>query len=87
VIAMNVLNPDALIARTNVARPRVDVAYLARLSDDATPALLRALPSLSPPDRRRLRAALLTRRESNDWRAWNLDRSRATKAIARFAGR
>src|SRR5919206_368273 len=87
VVAMNVLNPDALIARTNVARPRVDVGYLARLSDDATPTLLRALPSLSPPDRRRLRAALLARGESDDWRAWNLDRSRAAAAIARFAGR
>lgn len=87
VVAMNVLNPDALIARTNVARPRVDVGYLARLSDDATPTLLRALPSLSPPDRRRLRAALLARRESDDWRAWNLDRSRAAKTIARFSGR
>ena len=87
VVAMNVLNPDALIARTNVSRPRVDVSYLARLSDDATPALLRALPSLSPPDRRRLRAALLARGESNDWRAWNLDRSRAAAAIARFPGR
>jgi Domain of unknown function (DUF4173) len=87
VVAMNVLNPDALIARTNVARPRVDVGYLARLSDDATPTLLRALPSLSPPERRRLRAALLARSESSDWRAWNLDRSRAAAAIARFEGR
>jgi Domain of unknown function (DUF4173) len=87
VVAMNVLNPDALIARTNVSRPHVDVGYLARLSDDATPTLLRALPSLSPPDRRRLTAALLSRTRSNDWRAWNLDRSRAAKAVERFAGR
>jgi hypothetical protein len=87
VVAMNVLNPDALIARTNVARPHVDVGYLARLSDDATPTLVRALPSLGPPDRRRLTAALLARTRSNDWRAWNLDRSRAAEAISRFAGR
>ena len=83
VAALNVLNPDALIARTNVARPRVDVGYLARLSDDATPALLRALPALSPPERRRLAAALLARSESGDWRAWNLDRTRASATIAR----
>jgi Domain of unknown function (DUF4173) len=83
VAAMNVLNPDALIARTNVARPRVDAGYLARLSDDATPMLLRALPSLPRPEQRRLAAALLARTESGDWRAWNLDRSRASAAIAR----
>lgn len=87
VVAMNVLNPDALIARTNVARPHVDVGYLAGLSDDATPTLVHALPSLSPPDRRRLTAALLSRTRSDDWRAWNLDRSRAAEAIGRFAGR
>jgi Domain of unknown function (DUF4173) len=87
VVAMNVLNPDALIARTNVARPHVDVGYLARLSDDATPTLVRALPSLGASDRRRLTAALLSRTRSNDWRAWNLDRSRAAEAVARFAGR
>src|SRR2546423_404564 len=86
VVAMNVLNPDALIARTNLARPHVDVGYLARLSDDATPTLVRALPSLRPSDRRRLAAALLPRARSNDWRAWNLDRSRAAEAIARYAG-
>jgi Domain of unknown function (DUF4173) len=86
VVAMNVLNPDALIAQTNVARPHVDVGYLARLSDDATPTLVRALPSLNPSDRRRLTAALLSRTRSDDWRAWNLDRRRAGKAIARYAG-
>ena len=83
VAALNVVNPDALIARTNVARPRVDVGYLARLSDDATPTLLRALPSLPPPERRRLAAALLARSQSGDWRAWNLDRSRAAAAVSR----
>jgi Domain of unknown function (DUF4173) len=86
VVAMNVLNPDALIARTNVARPHVDVGYLARLSDDATPTLVRALPSLNPSDRRRLTAALRSRSRSSDWRSWNLDRSRAAEAIARYAG-
>src|ERR687886_1364155 len=82
VAAMNVLNPDALIARTNVARPHVDVGYLAGLSDDTTPTLLRALPSLPRPEQRRLAAALLTRAPRHDWRSWNLDRSRAADAIA-----
>src|SRR5579872_546819 len=43
---LNVLNPDDLIARTNVTRPSIDVRYLGSLSDDALPALVRALPSL-----------------------------------------
>jgi hypothetical protein len=83
VAAMNVLNPDALIARTNVTRPQVDVGYLARLSDDATPSLLRALPSLPRPEQRRLAAALLGRTRHDDWRSWNLDRSRAAAAVER----
>jgi hypothetical protein len=87
VAAMNVLNPDALIARTNVTRPHVDVGYLANLSDDATPTLLRVLPSLPPPQRRQLAAALLARTSSGDWRSWNLDRSRAAAAIERNRAR
>src|ERR687885_652496 len=83
VVAMNVLNPDALIARTNVARPHADVGYLARLSADATPTLLRALPSLPRPEQRRLAAALLARAPRHDWRSWNLDRSRAAASIER----
>ena len=45
---LNVLDPDALIARTNVARPQADVSYLASLSDDALPTLLARLPPLDP---------------------------------------
>jgi hypothetical protein len=80
---VNVLNPDALIARTNVARAQVDVGYLAHLSDDATPTLLRALPSLPRPEQRRLAAALLGRTRHGDWRSWNVDRSRAAAAVER----
>ena len=41
-LCINVVNPDALIARTNLDRPQVDVTYLGTLSDDALPALARA---------------------------------------------
>ena len=47
-LALNAVNPDALIARTNLARPHVDTAYLGNLSDDAVPALLERLPALDP---------------------------------------
>lgn len=81
--ALNGLNPDSLIARTNLARPHADVAYLASLSDDAVPTLLRSLPSLRPPLRHDLAAALLRRREpSGGWSSFNLARGQARRSIA-----
>jgi hypothetical protein len=82
ILALNALNPDALIARTNVDRPNLDVAYLTRLSDDATPALVDALPSLDPQLRAQLESELTARRDANrDWRTWNWSRSRAQTAL------
>lgn len=81
--AMNVLSPDALIARTNLSRPRVDVQYLATLGDDAVPVLVARLPTLRPDLRRELAAALLARHEAEGgWPAWNLARSRARHVLA-----
>ena len=37
ILVINVVNPDALIARTNLNRPNLDLPYLMQLSDDATP--------------------------------------------------
>lgn len=80
--ALNVLSPDALIARTNVTRPVVDVSYLAGLSNDAVPTLvgrIRALPS----SQRAVLARELLQRDvaSGDWRSWNSSRARAAEAI------
>lgn len=83
--ALNVANPDALIARTNLSRPRVDVAYLARLSDDAVPTMVTRASQLPPPDRDRLRALLAARRTPTDsWLSWNLSRVEARRALARL---
>jgi Domain of unknown function (DUF4173) len=80
---LNVANPDALIARTNVDRPRVDVAYVGNLSDDAVPALLDALPRLRPDLRRALALELLRRSQTGgDWRSFNLARGRAKSLLA-----
>jgi hypothetical protein len=79
---LNVVNPDALIVRTNVDRGRVDPAYLASLSDDAVPTLIARLPALSPAARAEVARALLTRRVDGDALGWNLSRSRAESAIA-----
>jgi hypothetical protein len=77
-LALNVINPDALIARTNLARPHVDVAYVSHLSADAVPTLVRRLPTLAPAVRRPLSAALLQRSErTGGWFGWNASRTHA----------
>jgi hypothetical protein len=86
VLAANAVNPDALIARTNVDRARggaeIDFRYLEGLSDDAVPTLVAALPELDEPVRRRLAANLLARRSDDDWRTWNWSRARADALVA-----
>jgi hypothetical protein len=83
---LNVLNPDALIARTNLARPQVDAEYLGHLSDDAVPALVAGLPSLRPELRRELIFWLTHRsREDGGLLGWNASRSRAHDLLDRFA--
>jgi hypothetical protein len=84
IFVMNALNPDALIARTNLERPNLDLPYLMNLSDDATPTLVKALPSLDPAFRAQLEDELAARRRGqSDWRTWNWSRSRAQAALDR----
>jgi len=84
IFVMNALNPDALIARTNLNRPNLDLPYLMNLSDDATPTLVKALPSLDPAFRIQLEDELAARRRGqSDWRTWNWSRSRAQAALDR----
>ncbi len=73
------VNPDDLIARHNIERyeqtGKIDVEFLATLSDDAVPALM----SLPEPQRTQ---ALGTREPSDDdWLAWNLGRWRAAEYL------
>lgn len=82
-LAINVLNPDALIARTNVARPTVDASYLGTLSDDAIPVLLVSLPTLDPSIRRPLAQALLNRATTHEsWLSWNASRRASRSMLA-----
>ncbi len=81
--AVNVANPDALIARTQLARPGVDVGYVSRLSDDAVPVLVRRLSHVADPRlRARLAQALLARRIDGDPMAWNVSRIHARALLA-----
>lgn len=83
-LSLNVVNPDALIVRTNVTRPAVDVSYLTKLSDDAVPTLIARISSLPPRKQALLATALLERQAAaGDWRSWNLSRSRAADALRR----
>jgi hypothetical protein len=82
-LAVNVLNPDALIARTNVSRPHIDATYLGTLSDDAVPTLLARIPTLREPLRTDLARALLDRRPSGGGAlSWNASRSHAANLLA-----
>ena len=70
---LNVISPDALIARTNLTRPHVDVVYLARLSDDAVPTLVDRLATVPDPAvRRELAQRLLARSvDGQSLLSWN----------------
>ncbi|TQM82949.1 uncharacterized protein DUF4173 [Saccharothrix saharensis] len=81
-VALGALNPERFIAERNVDRHqatgKVDVRYLARLSDDVVPALAGL-----PED---LRACVLEYRRvgADDWRSWNLARQQAREALPRL---
>ncbi|HET7039617.1 MAG TPA: DUF4173 domain-containing protein [Gemmatimonadales bacterium] len=90
---LNVLNPDALVARVNLARAtagaELDVELLASLSADAAPALARGVASLPPATRCTVARAVSARRPDGgapDWRNWNAARVRAPSLIATVSG-
>ena len=94
-LVANVVGPQGFVAARNLERAMdpslvpaggragLDGAYLATLGDDAIPAMVAALPELSEPDRRAVRAHLEERRQlATDpslagWPAWNLARAQA----------
>jgi hypothetical protein len=83
ILGLHVLNPDALIVRTNAARNQFDAAYAVSLSADAVPALVTALPLLPPAAQREIAAHLLPFGSQNetDWRSWNWGRMSARHAV------
>ena len=88
---LHLLNPDAFIVRTNLARPAAtrpfDAEYAATLGADAVPVLLDALPRLGPADQCTVASSLLKRwhGKPSDWRTWNWSRSRAIRLVADHA--
>jgi len=94
VLALNVVNPDALIARTNLdrhltRRKELDVLYLGDLSADAAPTIARRLDVLAAGDRRYLEQRLARFDAPGDWRTsnWSRRRARGYASSARAANR
>jgi len=90
--ALQIVNPDALIARTNVERASegrpFDAIYAGWLSADAVPVLIAHLPELNTKDSRTLAARILKRwppGKRADWRSWSWSRAHAAEAVKRHA--
>lgn len=87
-LALHLLNPDALIVRTNVARLEegrdLDVHYVLNLSADAVPALIASLDQVEGEEGARIAQRLLRTwayTEPDDWRNWKVSRSLARQAV------
>jgi hypothetical protein len=87
IAALHVINPDGLIARTNIrhamAGAAFDARYATSLSADAVPLLVKAagqLPAESAADLRNQLAARPTPDEG-DWRSFNWGRHNASAAL------
>jgi hypothetical protein len=89
---LNLINLDSTIAERNLARyvstGKIDVSYLARLSEDAVPTLLANAPALKPDDRNWLLFMLNTRwqsmKQDESWKSipsFNLGRWQAYSAL------
>jgi hypothetical protein len=95
ILAINAINPDSVIARTNIERAehgrKLDVYYLTTLSADAAPVLVEAFPEIgdrhfvdqATGESHSFREAVADRWnvKHSDWRTWNLSRSRASRLV------
>jgi hypothetical protein len=88
ILALDFMNPDALIARIDLARGSegkpFDAEYIAHLSADATPGIIAGIDRIASHDRALLSRAFVRRNDSGltqDWRSWNLSRNAASAAI------
>ncbi len=88
VFAMNLVDPDGLVARRNVGRADVSTArfdgpYLSGLSADAVPWIVAHLDEAPEGERASLLEALCARDFGGDgWASWNLAEARARDALA-----
>ncbi len=87
IAALHIINPDALIQRTNLPMAKLqkyDTAYALTLSNDGIPSLLNGLAQLPGQQQREIADCLLSRRSGawhTDWRAFNWSRMQAYNAV------
>ncbi len=82
ILGLNVANPDALIARVNTSRPKVDADFLNTLSADAVPTLVANLSILTTETRTKILGQLKTKWAApNDWRAYSFSTVRARQML------
>jgi hypothetical protein len=88
--ALNLANPERWIVETNLSRAErgleFDIAYHAKLSGDALPALLDGADRLGPARAAELRAAISTvwtarAVERADWRSWSIPYKLAAQRV------
>jgi hypothetical protein len=87
--ALNLANPQAFIARYNLAHQNgreIDFEHLARLGGDAVPILAAQIDVVPAASRCRVITAVRSRDATieTDWRAWNWARMRAHEAALRL---
>jgi hypothetical protein len=85
--ALNAINPELLVARVNLGRStgtrEIDYVYLARLSGDATPAVVQALHAAAPsPTACKAAESLRKRWLAREDASWNLGARRGREAVA-----
>jgi hypothetical protein len=87
IVTLNILNPEALIARTNTSRlddgREFDAAYVSMLGADAVPVLIDRLDRLAPADQCTVARSLLGEWSDHEaeTRGWNYARQRAADAV------
>lgn len=85
--AMNVVNPDALVADVNISRAptstsRFDDTYLGNLSADAIPTIVERIDEIPAAAQAALREVLCAHDFDDGWLSFNWSRSTAADALA-----
>lgn len=81
--SMNLLNPDAFIARQNLDRfyqtGKLDSHHMAGLSEDALPEVKTAINATTGSTKRHLLTSLDVRSAPSNWQSWNLARNQSSR--------
>lgn len=91
IFSLQVINPDDLIVRTNTELAKsgksFDVDYAAKLSEDAVPAIIDALPLLNDVDQKKIFDSVIAPKlasQKSDWRTWSWSRHQAGKILEEY---